>query len=65
MENFFEKVFSSHVQLNKNCVSKATWEIAGNTEGYFAIAKAHCMPLPFLHGLLCRGSVLPLKTAVH
>lgn len=48
MEKFSKKMFSSHVQLNKNRVSKATSEIDGNAEGWFGVAKVFVCLLLFL-----------------
>lgn len=64
MENFFIKMFSSRVQLNKNGASKATSRIVGNMEEWFAVAKDYCMTPFFLPSWLCRNSILPFKAAI-
>lgn len=56
-----KKMFSSyHIQLNKNCTSKAISEIAANMEGECVIAQVTGCLLLSLHYWLCRDSVFPL-----
>lgn len=54
-------MFSSyHIELNKNCTSKAISEIAANMEGECVIAQVTGCLLLSLHYWLCRDSLFPL-----